>query len=94
MKEEAEGGDTEGSKRGEREQSVLKLRGSLGAIFILLYHFLPFSLRPRRGDYHLENAFSSIAFLEASRRWRQCLDEIFIETPVDYSDATQAGARA
>lgn len=95
MKKEAERGDTRGSKRGEREQSVLKPRGSSGAISILLYHFLPFSLRLRRGDYHLENAFLSIAFLEASRRrWRRCLDEIFIETPVDYSDATQAGARA
>lgn len=74
---------------------MLEPRGSPGAISILLHHFLPFSLRPRRGDYHLENAFSSIAFLKTSRRRRRrCLDEIFIETPVDYSNATQAGARA
>lgn len=87
MEGEAERGDAKGSERREREQSVLKSRGSSEAISILLYHFLPFSLCPRRGDYHLEDAVSSIAFFEASRR-RRCLDEIFIETPVDYSDAT------
>lgn len=50
-------------------------------------------LHLRRGDYHLEDAFSSIAYLVAPRRRRR-LDEIFIETPVDYSDAMCARANS
>lgn len=72
---------------------MLKSCGSPGRFpRSLISLFAPF-LHLRRGDYHLEDAFSSIAFLEAPRRRRR-LDEIFIETPVDYSDATRARANS
>lgn len=79
------------------EESVLKSRGFPGAISaVSCITFISHFLHPRRGDYHLEDASSSIAFLEAPRRRRRRrrLDEIFIETPVDYSDATLARIRA
>jgi hypothetical protein len=77
-----------------REESVLKSRGSPGAIVAVSYiTFCSFFSHPRRGDYHPQDASLSIAFLDAPRRRRR-LDEIFIETPVDYSDATRARANS
>lgn len=69
---------------------MLKSRGFPGVISRSPISLLALFLHPRRGDYHLEDASSSIAFFEAPRRRRRRLDEIFIETPVDYSDATLA----
>lgn len=50
-------GRRERVKRGDarekgRRVKCAKVARIIEAISILLYHFLPFSLRPRRGDYH------------------------------------------
>lgn len=90
--------------RVERRQSVLKSRGSPEAISALLYHFLPSSApSPRRLS---PRGCISPRVSRSSRTPRddggggdggdggsRRPDEIFIETPVDYSDAPRGRGR-
>jgi len=83
-------GRSDETKREREVKSVLKSRGSpISGLSYITFFFRVFAatiiisrLRPL-----------SIALLDAPR-WRRRLDEIFIETPTDYSEAMPArGAR-